>query len=233
MGSGRHIGAFTHTKTPIGSELLGIVFIEFVLGRTRQGHIARHRPWPLPSVEACTGIGIDIFANSFTFGIFQVHYKSQLIGIDTIWIHHIARRIGKCENLGTQLNTFFGSVLRYIPRSRNHYAFALQPIRFGGKHILCKIHGTVSRGFRADHRATPTDSFSSKDSGKFVFQSFVLAKHIANFSTANPDIPSRNIPIRTDMAKQLGHKALTKTHHFPVRFAFRIKVSTAFATTHG
>src|SRR5699024_1869398 len=54
----------------------------------------------------------------------------------------------------------------------------------------------------------------------------------ADFSSADTDIASGNVGIRTDVTAQLGHEGLAETHDFHIRFALGVKVGTAFAAAH-
>ncbi|MNR62374.1 hypothetical protein D3C85_1843780 [compost metagenome] len=58
---------------------------------------------------------------------------------------------------------------------------------------------------------------------------FVLSEHVADLPRANTNISGRDIRVRTNVAVQLSHKALGKSHDLPVRLAFGIEIGTAFS----
>ena len=61
----------------------------------------------------------------------------------------------------------------------------------------------------------------------------VLAEHITDLASADTDIAGRHIGIRSDMAVELGHEALGKTHDFLIGFAFWIEIRAALAAADG
>ena len=66
-------------------------------------------------------------------------------------------------------------------------------------HRLCEIARSVTCRFRAQRTAAPTKSFTSKRSGKFVAQTFILSVHETHFASAHANIACGNVRIRSDV----------------------------------
>ena len=63
-------------------------------------------------------------------------------------------------------------------------------------------------------------------------QSLVLSKQVANFSSTNTNVTSRNVHVRTDNLIEFSHERLTESHDFSIALATWCKVGTTFTTTH-
>ena len=90
-----------------------------------------------------------------------------------------------------------------------------------------------SGGFGADLAAAPIDALAGQHAVAGVDDPLVLAVKIANLSGTDPDVAGRHINRCTDMAVEFTHKILAERQHFPLAFAFGVKVGTAFGSAHG
>src|SRR5207302_11038571 len=82
-------------------------------------------------------------------------------------------------------------------------------------------------------RSAPAQAFAGQDAGEFVAQPFVLTEEESDLASAHADVAGRNVGVRSDMALQFGHEALTEAHHFAVALALGIEIRSALAAAHG
>mmetsp|Transcript_5425 Transcript_5425/g.13651 ORF Transcript_5425/g.13651 Transcript_5425/m.13651 type:complete len:260 (-) Transcript_5425:110-889(-) len=101
------------------------------------------------------------------------------------------------------------------------------------KHLVGKVHRSVTGRLRTDQTSTPVRMLASENTHKAVGKLFILRLEIANLTTTNTNITSRNICVRSNMTKEFTHERLTEGHDVTVTPTTRVKVRTAFRTTHG
>ncbi len=121
-----------------------------------------------------------------------------------------------------------------VPRPGNGAGLSLKGFTANLEHFVNKEGSSVASCFRTHQRATPVDPFTGKNS-RFptVGDALVLAKHITDFTTTNTDVPGRNVCMLADVAIELSHEALAKTHDLIVRFPLGIEIRAPFAATDG
>mmetsp|Transcript_7605 Transcript_7605/g.11515 ORF Transcript_7605/g.11515 Transcript_7605/m.11515 type:complete len:214 (+) Transcript_7605:768-1409(+) len=97
--------------------------------------------------------------------------------------------------------------------------------------VRSKVDDTIASGLGTNIRASPQQRFSSEHTIKLRGEAFILAIEKANFTSTNANITSRHINSWTNVTGKFGHEGLTKSHNFGIRFAPRVKIGSAFATT--
>ena len=112
-----HVGAFRHANAALCQQCGGLFGVQFVLGRTWQGHIHLDAPRTLTFHEGGGGVGSGILFDAPTADIFEVFDVSQLLGIDALGIVDGAFGIGHGHDFGAKLEAFFSGKLGDIARA--------------------------------------------------------------------------------------------------------------------
>ena len=202
------------------------------MGGARQGDFGRDVPRFLV-FKVLQALFLGVSGHAFAAYFFQLDQSGQLrFGHTAVREEDKAVGVGDGQYFCTQLDGFFGCVLRHVAGAGNQYAFAFDAVVAGFQHGLGKIHAAVAGGFRANQAAAPFEAFAGQDGSKFVADFFVLAEQIADFAAAYADVTGRDVGVGADVAVEFGHKGLAEAHYFGIGFAFRVKVRTAFAAAH-
>ncbi len=130
------------------------------------------------------------------------------------------------------MQQFFAGILRHVARAGYHCLFAFELVVAGGEHKFGKVNSAVAGGFGADQAAAVGEAFAGEHRAEFIAQALVLAEQIADFAAAHADVAGGHIGVGADVAVELAHKRLAKTHHFIVALAFGVEIGAAFAATH-
>ena len=120
-----------------------------------------------------------------------------------------------------------------VAGSGNEYALTFDSIAVLFQHITKEENSPVSRGFRPHLGSTELQSLASQYANKSVCDAFVLAKHVADFSSSNTNVAGWNVSIFADVAVKFGDKRLAESHDLIVRLSFWVEISAAFGTAHG
>ena len=126
--------------------------------------------------------------------------------------------------------------MQFLHRELGHVAAAgdearlpLESVVPRVEHLLGEVDRPVAGGLRTDQRAAPPGALTGQRPGELVGEAFVLPEEEADLPAADPDVPGRDIGIRTDVALQLGHERLAKAHHLGVALALGVEVRPALA----
>src|SRR3546814_20747115 len=74
-----------------------------------------------------------------------------------------------------------------------------------------------------------SDVCSSDLRFRTIGDALVLAEHIADFTPAYADVPSRHVRIFAQVAVKFSHEGLAESHDFAIRAAARIGIGPALA----
>src|SRR3546814_2082988 len=98
-----------------------------------------------------------------------------------------------------ELQDFFHRVDGHVARSGNDCTLALNVMALRGQHLLHEIDRAKTRGLRA-RTGTAIDKAFSGQNARFITigDALVLAEHIADFTPAYADVPSRHVRIFAD-----------------------------------
>ena len=91
-------------------------------------------------------------------------------------------------------------------------------------HFFHNINQAVAGCLCARKRAAKAQALTGEHPFILAGNALILTKHIADFTTAYADIPSRDIRIRANYAVERGHKTLAKTHYFRIALPLRVKI---------
>src|SRR3546814_11212266 len=72
-----------------------------------------------------------------------------------------------------------------------------------------------------------SDVCSSDLRFRTIGDALVLAEHIADFTHAYADVPSRHVRIFAKVAVQFSHEGLAESHDFAIRAAERLEIGAA------
>ena len=122
---------------------------------------------------------------------------------------------------------------RHIAGTGDDSPLALESLPLRMQHVFQKVDRSVACCFGSHEAAAKFQTFASEHAGKFRGDTLVRASHIADLAAANPDVSSWNVGIMSNMAIELGHETLAKSHDFTVRTALWVEIGTTFAATHG
>ncbi len=102
----------------------------------------------------------------------------------------------------------------------------------GSEHLGAEVDDTIASSLRTDERAAPAETLAREDAGELVAETLVLTEEVADLTTADTDVASRNVSIGTDVALELGHEALAEAHDLSIGLAFGVEIGAALATAH-
>ncbi len=228
----RHIGNFHVELQTVLYHLLCVIQIDFILRCARHDHIHFFTPRFLSFEERNTEFfRVILYAVPAGCPHFQ-HKVDFFRGGNTVFIVNITVRSGNRNHFAAQLIDLLYRPPCHISESGNCKRFSLNVFAVRFQHLHGVIYSTESGCLRTDQRAAVRTSLTGQDTGKFIAQSLILTEQIADLSCSDADITGRNVGIRTDVFCQFGHKTLTKAHHFPIGFSFRIKIGAAFTAAH-
>src|SRR5690606_5190793 len=126
-----------------------------------------------------------------------------------------------------------GGILGDVARAGNGHATALEMPFFAVQHLLREIDTAVSGGF-GPHQAAPVgDPFAREDAVRLVGDAFVLAIEKSDLPGSHPNVTSRHVHVRAEMAIELGHEGLAKAHDLRIAASLRIEVGPALAASDG
>ena len=128
--------------------------------------------------------------------------------------------------------SFSQGILGHIARARDKAGFASERFAAGGQHLGGEIDSPIPGRFRPDQTAPPTQILAGENAGEFVADAFVHAEEIADLPRTHADVACRDIGIRSDVAIEFAHEALTESHDFGVGFALGVEVGAALAAAH-
>ena len=82
--------------------------------------------------------------------------------------------------------------------------------------------------------ATPVEALAGQNTGLIaVGDPFVLAEHVADLAATDADVTSGHVRVFTQVAVQLSHEGLAKTHHLGIGPAVRVEIGAALAAADG
>ena len=82
--------------------------------------------------------------------------------------------------------------------------------------MVDEIERAETGSLGTEDRTAPLYAFTGKHTFIAMSELLVLAKEIANLTTAYTDVACRNVLIRTDIAIELVHERLAETHDFGI-----------------
>ena len=227
LGCGRHVGAFGDRDTAIFDQHLGILGGQLVLGGAWQRDLARHVPDTavLKIGRACPLL--DVGTETTTLDLLDLLEQSQ---IDPVLVDHDTVGIGAGDHARTECLRLFDGVDGDVARARDHAGLTLDRIAADLEHLLQEEDGPVARGLGARTAAAPVQSLAGEDARLVaVGDALVLAEKIADLAPADTDIARRYVGVLADVAIELRHEALAKTHDLGVRLALGVEVAAALA----
>src|SRR3546814_347721 len=132
-----------------------------------------------------------IFGDAFAANFLDLLDEGK---IDAVLINHIAAGIGAGGDFTPELQDFFHRVDGHVARSGNDCTLALNVMALRGQHLLHEIDRAKTRGLRA-RTGTAIDKAFSGQNARFITigDALVLAEHIADFTPAYADVPSRHV----------------------------------------
>ena len=149
--------------------------------------------------------------------------------IDSVRIVDPSGRIRAGDDLRAKLLSLLDRVDRDVPCTGNCDGLSLDVSSVLLQHRLQEVDQTIACRLCSCKRATVGKSLSGQNALIAAGQSLVLSVQISDLTSADTDVPCRDVCVRADMAVQLIHEALAECHDFPVRLSLRIKVGTALA----
>src|SRR5262249_10845369 len=99
-------------------------------------------------------------------------------------------------------------------------------------HLGGEVDAAVAGGLGANEGAAPVEALAGEHAGELVAQTLVLAEQEADLAAADADVTGGDGGVGADVARELGHEALTEPHHLVVALAFGFEVRAALAAAH-
>ena len=93
------------------------------------------------------------------------------------------------------------------------------------------VDETVSGGLRSDQRSTPASTLSGQDTLPLVLSSLVCTEHVANLSSSNTNVSSRDISVGANVLAQLAHEGNAEFADLVVGLALGVEVCSSLTTT--
>ena len=175
---------------------------------------------------------VDILLDAAATDVLEVHDEVEFVEGDPALVVNVAARIRQRQRFGAELQELLDGVLRDVAAARHETRLALQRLVARRQHLGGEIDGAIAGRFRTNERAAPVQPFPGQHTGELVPDPLVLAEEIADFTPADADVARRDVGVRTDVATELRHEALTEPHHLVVALPFRIEIRSTFAAAH-
>ncbi len=229
---GRHVGAFGNSEHAVLDECFRSGEVEFVLGCARKGDVALHGPHALAAFVVFGALdAFGVFLDASALDFFDVLHDVEL---DAVRVIDVSVRVGHGDDFRAKGLRLFASVDGDVSGTGDDDRLAFEGIVLHLlQHFAGEVAEAVARRFGARERTAVGKTLAGENAGPFVAEALVLSEHVADFTCARADIAGRNVRVRTDMLRELGHEGLAEAHHFGIALAFRIEVGTALAATHG
>ncbi len=164
--------------------------------------------------------------------VLHVHQDCQFLGIETFGVDHRSARIRHRHHPRAELDRLLDRILGDVARTRHRHAHTLDRAPHVLEHLLGEIDGAIAGGLGPNQRTAKAQALAGEHAIRLVGQLFHHAGHETDLAPADTDVARRHIGIRTDMAIQLGHERLAKTHHFTRALALGIEIRAPLAAAH-
>ena len=159
----RHVCTLSNVADLVLYQELGVIAVELVLGRTRQGNVGADLPYVAALVvfhtrASLAGVGGDALAADFldVFEQLQVH---AVRGRD------VAGGIRHRHDGSAELLDLLGSVDGDVAGAGNNDLGAVEGLAVGLHHLRGQVDQTVAGGFSAHEGATPRQPLAREDPG--------------------------------------------------------------------
>lgn len=108
--------------------------------------------------------------------------------------------VGCGEDFCAEVEEFFDAVEGDVPGSGDDGGLAFDVVSGVVEHVLHEVDGSVAGGFFADEAAAEGEAFSGEDAGEAVFEAFVGAEEVADFTGADVDVSGGDVDVFSDVA---------------------------------
>ena len=223
-----HVGALGDRDETVAQQRGGGVPIEFVLGGARQGDIHRNIPDRTAGHEGGSGAAADgVVGDSSAFDLLDLPEQLQ---VDAGLVDHVSARIRAGDHLGAELLGLRGGVDRDIARAGDRHRLAVEAQAASAEHAIGEHHESVAGGLGAHQRTTPGQALAGQHAGVIAIgDPAVLAEHVADLASADPDVTGGNVGLRTDVVGEFGHERLAEAHDLAVGTPVRVEVGATLA----
>ena len=120
-----------------------------------------------------------------------------------------------------------------MPGPGHQDRLAVDAVVLGSQHLLSEVDRAVAGRLGPDEAAAPLDALAGENPGELVRQLLVLAEQEADLTSANTDVPGRDIGARADVSVELAHEGLAEAHDLAVALALGVEVRSALASAQG
>ena len=229
-----HVGNLAAAPCSVSNQFLSIVTVQLVLESARQCDITFYRPSFLAGSKF--SLSRELLSHHLNAVLVRSthneHIVNHLFG-DTVSDFANSIRTGNSDNFSTKFDSFGCSSPSHVTETGKSYSLTLDVFTCSMQNVLREVKSTETSSFRTEDRTSPSCTLTGQYSSiVFASKFFVHSVHITDFTTANTNVTSRDISIRTYILPQFIHESLTETHDFSIWFSNRIEVRTTFTTTH-
>ena len=102
-----------------------------------------------------------------------------------------------------------------------------------GEDLVGQIDHAKAGRLGPGERAAVGQALAGEDAAVLAGNALVLAVEIADFAAAHADVAGGHVAVGTDVAVELGHKALAETHDLAIALPLGVEVAAAFAAADG
>ena len=231
LGGGGHVRALGDQLDAVLDEALHAGQGQLVLGRAGQGHVAGDVPDGAVGNEHGTGALGRVVGDASTTHLLDVLEQRD---VDAGLVHDVAGGVGDGHDGRAQLLSLLGRVDRDITGAGNHDALAVEAGALRGEHLGSEVDEAVTGGLSTRERTAPRQTLAGQDARvEAVLEALVLAEHVADLAATHADVAGGHVGVGADVAGELSHEGLAKTHDLSVGLALGVEVRATLAATHG
>ena len=232
FGGAAHVRHFSHHFYAVGHQCFGVVAVEFVLGSAGKSDLHFAFPRLFAGEKFRAGEFFSVGSHDVVAGSAEFEHVFNLFVVKAGGVVDVAVGTGDGHYLSTEFGCFLGSAPSHVAETGDSHGFACDVLAFFFEHALHEVESAVAGGFGTDERTAEFEAFAGECAGVFVHQTFVHAKHVANFAAAYADITGGHVAVGTEVLPQAEHEGLAEAHDFTVALATGREVATAFTAAH-
>ena len=231
LGGRGHVRALGDQLDAVLDEGLDAGQGQLILGGTGQGDVTGDVPDRAVGHEDSAGALGRVVRDASTTHLLDVLEQRD---VDAGLVHDVAGGVGHGDDGRAQLLGLLGRVDRDVTRAGDDDALAVKAGALRGEHLGREVDEAVAGGLGAHVGAAPGQALAGQDARvEAVLEALVLAEHVADLAATHADVAGGHVGVGADVAGELSHEGLAKTHDLGVGLALGVEVRAALAATHG
>ncbi len=227
-----HVGNFSNIFHAVSEKFLSVSFIHFVLESARTSDVTFHAPSLLTSREfSSCGEFVSHILNFVAVGSTHIKHIVNHFRSDSVSDFANAIRTGDSHNLSAEFNSLDSSTPSYVTEAGESNSLTFHGVVLLFYHAFNIVNCAETGSFRTDEGTTPAVRFTCERARAVLAGQFLVSTvEVADFTTANANVASRAVLVRTDVAPQFIHVSLAETHDFSIALSCGIEIGTTLAT---